>query len=160
MRVYQNIFGILENSAVCNLPVYFVLNCSHLSITRFYSLTHSVIFLNCSSYLRTTFYCLIIYCSFTIEWLIHLFIHESVASCLSYVFCFFINLIMFCFLPCVSYLLFVDFIFLFINCLFVDYSFFVCRTYALLLAIYCLSIDLLFIFHSYILIFLHSFCIV
>ena len=54
-RISQNIFGILDNSVVCNLSVSFVLNCSHLSIICFHLLIRSVHFLNRSSYLRTTF---------------------------------------------------------------------------------------------------------
>ena len=54
-RISHNIFGILDNSVVCNLSVSFVLNCSHVSIICFHLLIRSVHFLNRSSYLRTTF---------------------------------------------------------------------------------------------------------
>ena len=55
MRISQNIFGILENSVVCNVSASFVLNCLHLSIICFHLLIRSVHFLARSSYLRTTF---------------------------------------------------------------------------------------------------------
>ena len=55
MRISQNIFGILENSVVCNVSASFVLNCLHLSIICFHLLIRSVHFLTRSSYLRTTF---------------------------------------------------------------------------------------------------------
>ena len=55
MRISQNIFGILENSVVCNVSASFVLNCLHLSIICFHLLIRSVHFLTRTSYLRTTF---------------------------------------------------------------------------------------------------------
>ena len=80
-------------SVVCNVSASFVLNCLHLSIFCFHLLIRSVHFLTRSSYLRTTFSLFSIHLSIyiflhpccTIDWLIPLFIHESVASCLSYV---------------------------------------------------------------------------
>ena len=164
MRIFQNIFGILENSVICNISAFFILNFLYFSIIYFHLLIYLVYFLTRSFYLRTIFSLFSIhlstyFCTHVVP-LIDSFVHPRICCFLSFL-CMWL-IINLCFIFSIVFLIYCLLILFYsiTNYLFINYSFFICRIFFLFLAIYYLFIDLLFIFHSFILLFLHLFCIV
>ena len=125
------------NFSCGHLSVPFVLNCSHVSIDFPFSfldlliswivvLIEGLLFyylLTCCMFVVHSFIYIFLHIYCTIDWLFHLFIHESVASCFSYAI--FSSIYVLFSLMCIFI---VWCLFWFIPCLLIDHSFFICRS--------------------------------